>query len=154
MTSIQENTEQKKNTELFFKLDDNYGMTIRRLKSLQVALQRNPEQCRWYRGILNRYEREDMIETFSSQSDESAGVYYTPHAGVWKPRKRVPLRINFDASSKKRGKLPLIDDIEKSTSFINKIHDMLLTSQTSKVVLKCDAEAVSKNITKTPQRSS
>uniref|UniRef100_A0A7I4Z422 Reverse transcriptase domain-containing protein n=1 Tax=Haemonchus contortus TaxID=6289 RepID=A0A7I4Z422_HAECO len=115
----QENTEQKTENRTGFKLEDNYGR--HRLKSLQVALQRNPEQCR-------------------CQSDDLAGVYYMPHAGVY-PSIKVPLRMNFDACSKKKGKLPLIDDIEKSTSFINKIHDILLTSQTSKIVFKCDTEA-------------
>ena len=82
-----------------------------------------------------------MIETFSTEYAESAGVYYMPHSGVWRPSKKVPLRIVFDASSKKRGQLSLNDVIEKGESFINKIHDILLAFRTSKIVLMCDIEA-------------
>ena len=64
-----------------------------------------------------------------------------PHSGVWRPHKKVPLRIVFDASSKMRGKLSLNDTIHKGESFINKIQSLLITCRTSRIILFCDIEA-------------
>ena len=64
-----------------------------------------------------------------------------PHSGVWKPDKKTPLRIVFDASSHKKGELSLNDVIHKGESFINRIHDIVLTSRRSKIIILCDIEA-------------
>lgn len=82
-------------------LENNYGVAIRRLESLQISLQKNPEQRLWYTEILKKYEKEGMIEVFSTECNETAGIYYMPHSGVWRSNKKVPLGTVFDASSKK-----------------------------------------------------
>lgn len=122
-------------------LEDNYSIAIRRLESLQNSLLQNPQQCKWYCEILQNYQRAGMIETFTAAEDNAVGTYYMPHSGVWKSSKKVPLRIVFDASSKRRGKLSLNDVIHKGEAFVNKIHDILLSSRSGKIILICDIEA-------------
>lgn len=58
-----------------------------------------------------------MIKTFSSE-ENAVGEYYIPHPGVWKPSKSVPLRIVYDAFSKRKGKLSLNDVIHKGEGSI------------------------------------
>ncbi|XGW10254.1 hypothetical protein V3C99_012050 [Haemonchus contortus] len=127
--------------ESISELEDNYSVAVRRLESLQKTLQQNPEQRGWYCKILQKYVEENTIEPFLTAEKGAVGTYYMPHSGVWKPSKQVPLRIVFDASSKRRNKPSLNDVIHKGESFINKIHDILLASRTKKIILMCDIEA-------------
>ncbi|EYC34853.1 hypothetical protein Y032_1341g3835 [Ancylostoma ceylanicum] len=122
-------------------LEDNYTVAIRRLESLQKTLQLNPEQAKWYCDILQKYEEEGMIETFTQPAENVVGTYFMPHSGVWRQNKKVPLRIVFDGSSKKRGKLSLNDVIHKGESFVNKIHDILIRARTKKITMMCDIQA-------------
>ncbi|KAK6764978.1 hypothetical protein RB195_025059 [Necator americanus] len=87
------------------------------------------------------YVSEGIVETFDTADRYAAGIYYMPHTGVWKPQKKVPLRIVFDASSKRRGHLSLNDVIRKGESFVNRIHDILTSSRFKKIVLMCDIES-------------
>ncbi|EYB90298.1 hypothetical protein Y032_0221g2542 [Ancylostoma ceylanicum] len=80
-------------------LEDKYSVAIGRLESLQVALQNNPEQLIWYKSLVQKYADEGIIETFQRASQDAAGIYYMPHSGVWRPHKKAPLIIVFDASS-------------------------------------------------------
>ncbi|XGW34218.1 hypothetical protein V3C99_018218, partial [Haemonchus contortus] len=122
-------------------LEDNYSVAIRRLESLQHTLQQSSDQRKWYSQIIGKYVDEGTIESFSEAEPGAVGTYYMPHSGVWRPNKKVPLRIVFDASSKRKGKLSLNDVIHKGESFINKIHDILITSRRGNIVLMCDIEA-------------
>ncbi|EYB96025.1 hypothetical protein Y032_0154g2997 [Ancylostoma ceylanicum] len=122
-------------------LEDNYAVAIRRLESLQRTLQQNSEQREWYCKILNNYESDGIIETFSTAEEQAVGTYYMPHSGVWKAGKKTPLRVVFDASSKKKGNLSLNDVIHKGESFVKKIHDILISARCHKIVLLCDIEA-------------
>ncbi|KAK6742031.1 hypothetical protein RB195_009726 [Necator americanus] len=127
--------------ENVIQLENNYSVAIRRLESLQNILLCNPEQKQWYCDLVNKYVSEGIVETFDTADRYAAGIYYMPHTGVWKPQKKVPLRIVFDASSKRRGHLSLNDVIRKGESFVNRIHDILTSSRFTKIVLMCDIES-------------
>ncbi|KAK6736395.1 hypothetical protein RB195_019213 [Necator americanus] len=122
-------------------LTDNYGIAYRRLISLQRQLSNNIHQREWYNKIMNDYIQNGVVELVHGQNKNSAGTYYMPHSGVWKPEKAKPLRIVFDASSKRVGQLSLNDVIYTGESFVNKIHDVLVASRTSGIILLCDIEA-------------
>uniref|UniRef100_A0A183FMB6 Reverse transcriptase domain-containing protein n=1 Tax=Heligmosomoides polygyrus TaxID=6339 RepID=A0A183FMB6_HELPZ len=94
----------------------------------QMCSKRNPEQQKWYCNILQKHIHEGTTEVFSSTEGQTVGTYYMPHSGVWKPTKKTPLRIGFDASSKWKNKPSLNDAIHKGESFTNKIHDILPAS--------------------------
>lgn len=122
-------------------LEDNFTIAIRRLESLQKTLQHNAEQRNWYCKIIQKYVNEKIVEPFFGSETGAIGTYYMPHSGVWKSSKKVPLRIVFDASSKRKNQLSLNDVIHKGESFVNKIHDILLTSRSKKIIIICDIEA-------------
>ncbi|KAL6734085.1 hypothetical protein Aduo_004665 [Ancylostoma duodenale] len=122
-------------------LSDNYGVAIKRLAALQRKLLSNDKQMEWYRKILDDYEDHGVIERVYEPEENAVGNYYMPHSGVWREEKQKPLRIVFDASSKKKGELSLNDVIHKGESFVNKIHDILIASRASKYILLCDIEA-------------
>ncbi|KAK6761333.1 hypothetical protein RB195_022408 [Necator americanus] len=122
-------------------LTDNYGIAYRRLISLQRQLSNNIHQREWYNKIMNDYIQNGVVELVHGQNKNSAGTYYMPHSGVWKPEKAKPLRIVFDASSKRVGQLSLNDVIYTGESFVKKIHDVLVASRTSGIILLCDIEA-------------
>lgn len=122
-------------------LSDNYGVAVKRLAALQKQLQANTAQQQWYSKILSDYESQGVIERTYDLDTNAVGKYYMPHSGVWRETKKTPLRIVFDASSKKRGEQSLNDVIYKGESFVNKIHDILIASRLSKFVLLCDIEA-------------
>ncbi|KAK6764904.1 hypothetical protein RB195_025009 [Necator americanus] len=122
-------------------ISDNYAIAYRRLESLQRQLATNKEQRSWYSKILNDYLKDSTIEEVHEPVKNAAGTYYMPHPGVWKPSKTKLLRIVSDASSKQRGRLSLNDIIHTGESFVNKIHDILIRSRTSKFILACDIEA-------------
>ncbi|KAK6761401.1 hypothetical protein RB195_022458 [Necator americanus] len=122
-------------------LTDNYGIAYRRLISLQRQLSNNIHQREWYNKIMNDYIQNEVVELVHGQNKNSAGTYYMPHSGVWKPEEAKPLRIVFDASSKRVGQLSLNDVIYTGESFVNKIHDVPVASRTSGIILLCDIEA-------------
>ncbi|EYC34940.1 hypothetical protein Y032_1248g3781, partial [Ancylostoma ceylanicum] len=122
-------------------LQDNYSVAIKRLASLQKQLKSNADQSHWYSKILRDYEDQDVIERIYDNDLGAVGTYYMPHSGVWRPHKKVPLRVVFDASSKKRGQLSLNDIIHRGESFINKVHDILISSRFARILLLCDIEA-------------
>ncbi|VDL79031.1 unnamed protein product [Nippostrongylus brasiliensis] len=121
-------------------LSDNYPVAARRLMALQVQLSTNSELRSWYCKIINDYIASDVIEVVTTDNT-SLSKYYMPHSGVWRPEKAKPLRIVFDASSKKKGELSLNDVVFKGESFVKKIHDILITSRSSNIILICDIEA-------------
>ncbi|KAK6745228.1 hypothetical protein RB195_011757 [Necator americanus] len=127
--------------ENVIQVENNYSVAIRRIESLQNILLCNFEQKQWYCDLVNKYVSEGIVETFDTADHDAAGIYYMPHTGVWKPQKKVPLRIVFDASSKRRGHLNLNDVIRKGESFANRIHDILTSSRFKKIVLMCDIES-------------
>nr|CDJ88883.1 Retrotransposon domain containing protein [Haemonchus contortus] len=122
-------------------LADNYSSAIKRLISLHRQLECNPVQKHWYWKIMEQYENDDIIEKVDGEMPNSAGVYYMPHSGVWREHKPKPLRIVFDASSKRKGQLSLNDVTLKGESLINKIHDILVASRVSNIIVLCDIEA-------------
>nr|CDJ85511.1 reverse transcriptase [Haemonchus contortus] len=122
-------------------LADNYSSAIKRLASLHRQLENNLEQKKWYVKILTQYEAEDIIEKAHESIPNSVGLYYMPHSGVWRPQKPKPLRIVFDASSKRKGQLSLNDVTHKGESLIKKIHDILVASRINEIILTCDIEA-------------
>ncbi|XGW34163.1 hypothetical protein V3C99_018183 [Haemonchus contortus] len=122
-------------------LEDNYSVAIKRLASLQNQLKMHSDQAFWYSKILNDYENQGIIERVFEKDQDAVGTYYMPHSAVGRPHKATPLRIVFDASSKKRGQFSVNDVIHKGESFVNKIHDILISSRFSKYLLLCDIEA-------------
>ncbi|XGW22649.1 hypothetical protein V3C99_005119 [Haemonchus contortus] len=122
-------------------LADNYSSAIKRLASLHRQPENNLEQKKWYVKILTQYEAEDIIEKAHESIPNSVGLYYMPHSGVWRPQKPKPLRIVFDASSKRKGQLSLNDVTHKGESLIKKIHDILVASRINEIILTCDIEA-------------
>ncbi|XGW01565.1 hypothetical protein V3C99_014021 [Haemonchus contortus] len=122
-------------------LADNYGTALRQLMSLQLYLQKNSSQKEWYCKILEQYEADDVIERVQGSTPNAVGVFYMPHSGVWRPQKPRPLRIVFDASSKRKGQLSLNDVTHKGETLMNKIHDILMASRTCKIIILCDIEA-------------
>ncbi|EYC15188.1 hypothetical protein Y032_0037g3370 [Ancylostoma ceylanicum] len=122
-------------------LSDNYSVAYRRLMSLWQQLQMNDQQRTWYSRVLEKYVQENVIEEAKNDIPNNVGTYYMPHSGVWRPSKAVPLRIVFDASSKRKSCFSLNDVIYTGETFVNKIHDLLISSRLSEIILLCDIEA-------------
>uniref|UniRef100_A0A7I4Y3E6 Integrase catalytic domain-containing protein n=1 Tax=Haemonchus contortus TaxID=6289 RepID=A0A7I4Y3E6_HAECO len=122
-------------------LSDNYAVAYRRLISLWKHMQNNKEQQKWYTKTFEEYISTNVVEHADEVNTNSVGCYYMPHSGVWRPAKPKPLRIVFDASSKKCGQLSLNDAAHTGESFVNKIHDILVASRTGKIILLCDIQA-------------
>uniref|UniRef100_A0A7I5E795 Peptidase A2 domain-containing protein n=1 Tax=Haemonchus contortus TaxID=6289 RepID=A0A7I5E795_HAECO len=122
-------------------LSDNYAVAYRRLISLWKHMQNNKEQQIWYTKTFEEYISTNVVEHADEVNTNSVGCYYMPHSGVWRPAKPKPLRIVFDASSKKCGQLSLNDVVHTGESFVNKIHDILVASRTGKIILLCDIQA-------------
>lgn len=122
-------------------LSDNYAVAIKRVISLHTHLNANPKQKHLYCKTISDYISNGIVESIDGNVENSVGTYYMPHSGVWREHKPKPLRIVFDASSKKKNELSLNDVIFKGESFVNKIHDILISSRLSKIILLCDIEA-------------
>lgn len=122
-------------------LADNYSIAIRRLLSLHRHLEKNFLQKEWYCKILHQYEKDAIIEKVKLDVSDSVGAYYMPFSGVWRAHKPKPLRIVFDESSKRKDQLALNDVLHKDEPLIKKIHDIIVASRTSKIVMACDIEA-------------
>uniref|UniRef100_A0A0N4WJ86 Reverse transcriptase domain-containing protein n=1 Tax=Haemonchus placei TaxID=6290 RepID=A0A0N4WJ86_HAEPC len=121
-------------------LADNYGTALKRLMNLYTHLGKSNIQKEWSK-TLNQYEDDDVIERVEGKAPGSVGVYYMPHSGMWRPHKPKPLRVIFDAPSKRKGQLSLNDVTYKGESLVSKIHDILIASRTCKIILVCDIEA-------------
>uniref|UniRef100_A0A0N4W2W1 Reverse transcriptase domain-containing protein n=1 Tax=Haemonchus placei TaxID=6290 RepID=A0A0N4W2W1_HAEPC len=120
-------------------LADNYPSAVKRSISLHRQLECNPVQKRWYWKIMEQYENDDIIERVDGEMPNLAGVYYMPHSGVWRKHKPKPLRIVFDASSKRKGQLSSSDVTLKGSP--NKIHDIVVASRVSNIIVLCDFKA-------------
>uniref|UniRef100_A0A1I7W992 Uncharacterized protein n=1 Tax=Heterorhabditis bacteriophora TaxID=37862 RepID=A0A1I7W992_HETBA len=121
--------ETNKILDSIIELKDNFNIAYRRLISLLESLKNKPEQPAWDLKVLHVYLEEGITEIACENIHNRADTFCPPHRGVWKAGKATVLRLVFDASQKSRSSPFLIDCIFKGHSFINKIHELLISAR-------------------------
>ena len=121
-------------------LNDNYLLSMKRLKGLLQRLKQVPEILHQYDSIIQEQLSKGIIEPVASDESTSNPVHYLPHHGVLRTdRATTKLRVVYDASSKSFG--PSLNEcLYKGPKFHQLILDLLIRFRCYKVALIADME--------------
>ena len=114
----------------------NYRVALGRLCSLMRKFQDDPTLWNHYQGILSDYLDQGFIEVVPSS--EPVRGHYLPYHHVGKESTTTPIRIVFDAASKKPGGLSLNDCLHTGPSLTTKLFESLLAFRTNAFVAISD----------------
>ena len=81
------------------KLPNNYPLAKQHLESLERSLSKNPDKAAGYNSAIREYETNKWTQrlTESEIKNTKSPVYYLPHHGIYRPKKKsTPLRSVFD----------------------------------------------------------
>ena len=90
-------------------LPTNYGICIRRTRSMIYRLARSPKLLKMYDTIIKEQEARGFIEKVN-HNDEQTSVHYIPHHPVRKESSTTPIRIVFDCSCRQSLDSPSLND--------------------------------------------
>ena len=114
----------------------NYRVALGQMHSLMRKFQEDPTLWNHYQTILTDYLTQNFIEVVPS-SDSIKG-HYLPYHHVRKESTTTPIRLVFDASSKRAGELSLNDCLNTGPSITTKLFESLLTFRTNPFVALSD----------------
>lgn len=126
--------------ELHEPLQDNYLLSVRRLKGLLKRLRQTPEILNQYDATIQDQLAKGIIEPVDLTQETSQLVHYLPHHGVLRTdHATTKLRVVYDASSKMSG--PSLNEyLYKGPKFNQFIPDLLVRFRSYKVALVADVE--------------
>ncbi|XP_066958883.1 uncharacterized protein [Macrobrachium rosenbergii] len=104
------------------RLTNNYCNAAAQLSALEKQFQ-DPGYRKSYQLVLDMAPSSGFIEEVSDPQNYG---YFMPHFGVRKESSTTPLRIVFNASSKRKGKLSLNDCLYAGPNLVELLYDLLL----------------------------
>jgi len=122
-------------------LNSNYNQAVKRLKSVERQLRRNPEKAEAYKSVINQYVEKGYAEEVKETDDQSKKVRYLPHHAVFREDKRTTkCRVVFDASAREDQDASLNDCILSGPAFQPNLVSVLLPFRKPKIALMADLE--------------
>ena len=117
-------------------LPNNYMIARGQLNSLLGRLKRDKDKLAAYHSIIKDYEKQGFIE----RADETIKGHYLPHHGVEKSTSTTtPLRLVFNASSKRNTSTPSLNDmLDTGPSLTEKLVDCLAQFRKGKYAVTAD----------------
>ncbi|KAK6181726.1 hypothetical protein SNE40_009523 [Patella caerulea] len=122
-------------------LQDNYKLSLKRLRNLRQRLLSDPKLYSEYDSIIQEQKIQGIIEPIDISTPNDGTVHYLPHHAVLRNDKSTTkVRIVFDASAKVNQNASLNDCLYVGQSLNQKILDIILRFRTYPIALTGDIE--------------
>ena len=132
-------------------LEDNYAVSLRRLKSLKVKLDKTPDILQEYDDVIKKQLETGVIERADSPV-ELEEVIYLPHRAVVREGKSTKVRVVFDASAKTpRSNRSLNDCLYKGPCQTPLLYDILIRFRIHNIAINSDLEKAYLQISVAPE---
>ena len=121
-------------------IPDNYDLSLKRLKSQKVRLQKDPKLLKAYDEIFQEQLKLGILEEVN-EPGEMGNVTYLPHQAVIREHKSsTKLRIVFDPSAKISDQVSLNNVLYKGPCLTPLLYDVLLRFRAHPVAMIADVE--------------
>lgn len=122
----------------------NYNQAVKRLKSVERQLRRNPEKAEACKSAIARYVEKGYAKEVKATDDQSKKVRYLPHHAVFREDKRTTkYRVVSDVSADEEQDASLNDCILSGSALQPYLVSVLLRFRIPKIALMADVEKIS-----------
>ncbi|XP_064475734.1 uncharacterized protein LOC135389629 [Ornithodoros turicata] len=122
-------------------LEDNYTVSLTRLKKLVARLKRTEGLLLRYDGVIREYFNLGHAEVVDTDAESKGPVYYMPHSAVIREdRATTKVRVVFDASSHAPQCPSLNECLDKGVNLNPDILQLLIRFRSFKIALTADIE--------------